>query len=165
MIAESIEMEQYTIKKPDSIKKRKRVGIGPSSGHGKTSCRGHKGQKSRSGVSIRPGFEGGQMPLQRRVPKRGFNNVFKKEYQIVNISVFEKLEITEITPEVLEKKGYISDRNKLVKILAKGDCTRAIKITADYFSATAVEKLKKAGGEVILRKKDKPKQTKKKIKK
>jgi large subunit ribosomal protein L15 len=153
-------MEQYIIKKPGSIKKAKRVGIGPSSGRGKTCGRGHKGQKSRSGVSIRAGFEGGQMPLQRRVPKRGFNNVFKKEYQIVNISVFDKLEISEITPEVLEKKGYISDRNKPVKILAKGDCTRAVKITADYFSAAAVEKLKKAGGEVILRKKDKLKQTK-----
>jgi len=155
-------MEQYTIKKPDSIKKRKRVGIGPSSGHGKTSCRGHKGQKSRSGVSIRPGFEGGQMPLQRRIPKRGFNNIFKKEYQIVNISVFEKIDVNEITPEVLEKKGYITDRNKLVKILAKGECSKAVKITADSISASAAEKVKKAGGEVILRKKDKPKQTKKK---
>lgn len=156
-------MEQYTIKKPDSIKRRKRVGIGPSSGHGKTSCRGHKGQKARSGVSIRPGFEGGQMPLQRRIPKRGFNNIFKKEYQIVNISVFENIDVNEITPEVLEKKGYITDRNKPVKILAKGDCTKAVKITADHFSASAADKVKKAGGEVILRKKDKPKQTKKKI--
>ncbi|HPS57132.1 MAG TPA: 50S ribosomal protein L15 [Spirochaetota bacterium] len=158
-------MEQYTIKKPDSIKRKKRIGIGPSSGHGKTSCRGHKGQMSRSGSTHRAWFEGGQMPLQRRIPKRGFNNVFKKEYQIVNISVFEKLEITEITPEFLEKKGYIEDRNKLVKILAKGECTKAVKITADHFSATAAAKVKKAGGEVILRKKDKPKQTKKKIKK
>ena len=158
-------MEQYTIKKPDSIKKKKRVGIGPSSGHGKTSCRGHKGQMSRSGSKHRAWFEGGQMPLQRRVPKRGFNNVFKKEYQIVNICAFDKIDITEITPEVLEKKGLIADRNKLIKILAKGDCGKAVKITADSISAAAAEKVKKAGGEVVLRTSDKPKQTRKKINK
>lgn len=158
-------MEQYTIKKPDSIKRKKRVGIGPSSGHGKTSCRGQKGQMSRSGSTHRPWFEGGQMPLQRRVPKRGFNNVFKKEYQIVNICAFEKIELAEITPEVLEQRGLINDRNKLIKILAKGECTKAVKITADSISASAAEKVKKAGGEVILRKKDKPKQTREKIKK
>lgn len=158
-------MEQYTIKKPDSIKKKKRVGIGPSSGHGKTSCRGQKGQMSRSGSKHRAWFEGGQMPLQRRIPKRGFNNVFKKEYQIVNISAFEKIDITEITPEVLEKKGLIADRNKLIKILAKGDCSKAVKITADSISASAAEKVKKAGGEVVLRNSDKPKQTRKKINK
>jgi len=158
-------MERYTIKKPDSIKKKKRVGIGPSSGHGKTSCRGQKGQMSRSGSKHRAWFEGGQMPLQRRVPKRGFNNIFKKEYQIVNISSIEKFEITEITPEVLEKKGLITDRNKLVKILAKGECTKAVKITADSFSVSAAEKVKKAGGEVIIRNNDKKKQTGKKLKK
>ncbi len=158
-------MERYTIKKPDSIKKKKRVGTGPSSGNGKTSGRGHKGQMSRSGSTHRAWFEGGQMPLQRRVPKRGFNNIFKKEYQIVNISLLETLGVTEITPEVLEKKGYINDSKKLVKILAKGECTKAVKITADSFSASAAEKVTKAGGEVILRKKDKPKQTKKKINK
>ena len=148
-----------------STRVRRRVGRGLGSGMGKQSTRGAKGQNARTGGGVRPGFEGGQMPLQRRIPKRGFNNIFKKEYQVVNISVFEKLGVAEITPEILEKKGYITDRNKLVKILAKGECTKAVKITADSFSATAAEKVKKAGGEVILRKKDKPKQTKKKIKK
>lgn len=155
-------MESYTVKKPDSVKRKKRVGIGPSSGHGKTSCRGQKGQMSRSGSKHRAWFEGGQMPLQRRVPKRGFNNVFKKEYQIINICVFEKIDIAEITPEVLEKKGFITDRNKLIKILGTGDCTKAVKITTDSISAAAAEKIKKAGGEVIFRKKDKPKQARKK---
>ena len=84
-------MELYTLKKPASIKRKKRVGIGPSSGHGKTSCRGHKGQMARSGAKHRAWFEGGQMPLQRRIPKRGFNNIFKVYYQIVNVSQLDKI--------------------------------------------------------------------------
>ena len=149
-------MEQYTIKKPDSIKKRKRVGTGPSAGGGKTAGRGHKGQMSRSGSKHRAWFEGGQMPLQRRIPKRGFNNViFKKFYQIVNVAQINKIESDEINPEVLYKTGLIDDKNKLVKILGNGEFNKAVKVIADSFSISASEKIKKAGGEVILRKKDK----------
>jgi large subunit ribosomal protein L15 len=145
-------MEQYTIKKPDSIKKRKRVGTGPSAGRGKTAGRGHKGQKARSGSRYRAWFEGGQMPLQRRVPKRGFNNIFKKYYQIVNVEQIDKLEANEINPETLFKMGLIKDSSKLIKILGNGDFNKSVKITADSFSAGAMDKIKKAGGEVIIRK-------------
>ena len=144
-------MEQYTIKKPDSMKKRKRVGIGPSSGHGKTSCRGHNGQLSRSGSSRKPWFEGGQMPLQRRIPKRGFNNIFRKEYQLINVSQLEKLNASEVTPEVLKKAGLIDKADKPVKILGKGDLKISVKVTADAFSNGAMDKIKAAGGEVNLR--------------
>jgi len=144
-------MEQYTIKKPDSMKRRKRVGIGPSSGHGKTSCRGHKGQLSRSGSGKKPWFEGGQMPLQRRIPKRGFNNIFKKEFQLVNVSQIEKLNLAEINPAILCKAGLIDKADKPVKILGNGDIKVSVKITADAFSTGAMDKIKKAGGETILR--------------
>jgi len=147
-------MEQYTIKKPDSIKRRKRVGIGPSSGHGKTSCRVHKGQMSRSGSTRKPWFEGGQMPLQRRIPKRGFNNIFKKEFQLVNVSQLEKLNLSEINPAVLCKAGLIDKADKPVKVLGKGDIKVSVKITADAFSSGAMDKIKKAGGEAILRPKE-----------
>ena len=143
-------MELYTLKKPASIKKKKRVGIGPSSGHGKTSCRGHKGQMSRSGSKHRAWFEGGQMPLQRRIPKRGFNNIFKVYYQIVNVSQLEKLEEAEITPEVLVKCGLIDSVSEPVKILGNGEISKGKKVTADAFSASAMEKIKNAGGEAIL---------------
>jgi large subunit ribosomal protein L15 len=145
-------MEQYTIKRPDSIKKRKRVGTGPSAGGGKTSGRGHNGQKSRSGSRYRAWFEGGQMPLQRRVPKRGFNNIFKKYYQIVNVEQLNKLEPNEINPEILFKSGLIKDSSKLIKILGNGDFNKSVKITADSFSASAMDKIKSAGGEAIIRK-------------
>ena len=148
-------MEQYTIKKPDSIKKRKRVGTGPSAGGGKTAGRGHKGQKARSGSRYRAWFEGGQMPLQRRVPKRGFNNIFKKYYQIVNIEQLNKLEAlesNEINPEILFKMGLIKSSEKLIKILGNGDFNKSVKITADSFSAAAMNKIKNAGGEAIIRK-------------
>jgi large subunit ribosomal protein L15 len=145
-------MEEYTIKKPDSIKKRKRVGTGPSAGGGKTSGRGHKGQKSRSGSRYRAWFEGGQMPLQRRVPKRGFNNIFKKYYQIVNVEQLNKLESNEISPEILFKKGLVKDPLKLIKILGNGDFNKSVKITADSFSVSAMGKIKSAGGEAIIRK-------------
>lgn len=149
-------MEQYTIKKPDSIKKRKRVGTGPSAGGGKTAGRGHKGQMSRSGSKHRAWFEGGQMPLQRRIPKRGFNNaIFKKYYQIVNVAQINKIDSNEINPEVLFKSGLIDDKNKPVKILGNGEFNKSAKVTADSFSISASEKIKKAGGEAILRKKEK----------
>ncbi|HOP28644.1 MAG TPA: 50S ribosomal protein L15 [Spirochaetota bacterium] len=143
-------MELYTLKKPASIKRKKRVGIGPSSGHGKTSCRGHKGQMARSGAKHRAWFEGGQMPLQRRIPKRGFNNIFKVYYQVVNVSQLDKIEVSEITPEVLVKSGLIDSVCEPVKILGNGEISKGKKITADAFSASAIEKIKKAGGEAVL---------------
>ncbi len=146
-------MEQYTIKKPDSIKKRKRVGTGPSAGGGKTAGRGHKGQMARSGSKHRAWFEGGQMPLQRRIPKRGFNNIFKKYYQIVNVEQIDKLDSSEINPEILFNKGLIEDSKKLIKILGNGEFKKSVKVIADSFSASAFEKIKNAGGEAIIRKK------------
>ncbi len=144
-------MENYSLKKPESIKKRKRVGTGPSAGGGKTCGRGHNGQLSRSGSKKRPWFEGGQMPLQRRVPKRGFNNIFKKDYQILNIEDLEMISSAEITPEVLKERGLIRNAQGLVKILGNGEINRNVKVTADSFSNAAAEKIQKAGGEVIIR--------------
>ena len=141
----------YTIKKPDSIKRRKRIGCGTASGHGKTSGRGSKGQLSRAGSKKRPWFEGGQMPLQRRVPKRGFTNIFKKRFQIINISLIDKLNLENIDPVVLLQHGVIQASDKKVKVLGNGEIKRSVKIVADYFSKAAIEKIKNAGGEVILR--------------
>ena len=131
---------------PGSRKKRKRVGRGPGSGHGKTSCRGHKGQNSRSGGGVKPGFEGGQMPLQRRLPKRGFTNIFQKTFSIVNVSSLEKLEETEITPEVLIKEGLVRKIQDGVKILGNGELTKAVTVKAHAFSASAKAKIEKAKG-------------------
>ncbi|MEW6527031.1 MAG: 50S ribosomal protein L15 [Spirochaetota bacterium] len=143
---------QYTLKKPEYIKKKKRIGCGPGSGHGKTSCKGHKGQKARSGAHFKPGFEGGQMPLQRRVPKRGFNNAqFKEEVQIININDIVRLGIQEVTPEVLYQKGLIISQLLPVKLLGNGDITSAVKVTVDAVSTSAKEKIEKAGGSVALR--------------
>ena len=143
-------MELYKIKKPESIKRRKRVGIGPSSGHGKTSCKGHKGQMARSGAKHRKGFEGGQMPLQRRIPKRGFNNIFKVYFQVVNVSQLDKIDAAEITPEILVKLGLIDTICEPIKILGNGEISKGKKVVADAFSASAIEKIQKAGGEAIL---------------
>ncbi len=133
-----------------SRKKRKRVGRGEGSGHGGTACRGHKGQRSRSGGGVPPWFEGGQMPLQRRVPKRGFTNIFRKEYQIVNLDDLER-KVTEnvVTPEVLHQLRLIDKKDQPVKILGDGDITRPLEISAHAFSKSAVEKIEKAGGKVI----------------
>jgi large subunit ribosomal protein L15 len=131
---------------PGSRKKRKRVGRGPGSGHGKTSCRGHKGQNSRSGGGVKPGFEGGQMPLQRRLPKRGFTNIFQKTFSIVNVGSLEKLKETEITPEVLIKEGLVRKIQDGVKILGNGELTKSVTVKAHAFSATAKEKIEKARG-------------------
>lgn len=128
-----------------SRKKPKRVGRGVGSGHGKTSCRGHKGQKSRSGGGTGPGFEGGQMPLQRRLPKRGFNNIFSKQYEVINLRDIERLGLDTVTPEVLAEKGVISARDPL-KVLGEGDLTRAVTVKANAFSASAVKKIKDTGG-------------------
>lgn len=129
-----------------SNKNKKRVGRGTGSGHGKTSCRGHKGQNSRSGGGVRPGFEGGQMPLQRRLPKRGFTSTNKAEYCILNLSDLEKLGFNDVTPEKLLDEGVIKNPRDGVKILGMGEITRALKVKADAFSATAMKKIQAAGG-------------------
>lgn len=131
-----------------STKKTKRVGRGVGSGHGKTSCKGHKGQKARSGSGKGAGFEGGQMPLVRRIPKRGFKNYpFSKEYAIVNLKDISKIEgIDTITPEVLLQKGIIRKLKDGVKILSNGEITRPLTIKANVFSATALNKITVAGG-------------------
>jgi large subunit ribosomal protein L15 len=131
-----------------STRNRKRVGRGPGSGLGKTSGRGEKGQKSRSGFSHRDGFEGGQMPLHRRVPKRGFNNHrFRKEYAEVNL---EKLEVFEtgtiVTPDVLAKRGLVKKRGAGVKILGQGELTKVLTVRAHKFSAKAKERITGLGG-------------------
>jgi large subunit ribosomal protein L15 len=133
-----------------SRKNRKRVGRGPGSGHGKTSCRGHKGQKSRSGGGTKPGFEGGQMPLQRRLPKRGFTNIFQERYSVVNIGALDKLEETAITLEILEDAGIIKNQKNRVKILGRGDISKPITVKAHAFSASAKEKIEKAKGSIEL---------------
>ncbi len=130
--------------------KRKRVGRGHGSGHGKTSGRGHKGQKSRSGASIPAWFEGGQMPLYRRVPKRGFKPLNKVEYQVVNLSAIAETDGTELGPEELKAGGLISSLRKPVKILGVGAPGRAVTVRAHAFSATAKEKLEAEGGRAEL---------------
>ena len=126
-----------------------RKGRGAGSGNGKTSGRGHKGQKARSGGGVRPGFEGGQMPLYRRLPKRGFNNKrFAPDYIIVNIADLEKFEGTEVTAKALAEQGIITlpKVNDGIKILGNGDITKKLDVKATKFSASAKEKIEKAGG-------------------
>lgn len=135
-------------------KQRKRLGRGPGTGHGKTAGRGHKGFKSRSGSGIKPGFEGGQMPLQRRLPKRGFNNIFKKEYSLVSLSQLNALETTEvITTALLAEAGMVKN-GTLVKVLANGEISKAIKIQVDKISGQAKSLIEAAGGEVLTAEKD-----------
>jgi large subunit ribosomal protein L15 len=124
---------------------KKRVGRGMGSGMGKTSARGHKGQRSRSGSRMMRGFEGGQMPLHRRMPKRGFTNIFRKEFNIVNLDKLVLLGETNITPDVLRKAGVISTKHP-VKILGTGELTIALTVYAHKFSKTAQDKITKAGG-------------------
>jgi large subunit ribosomal protein L15 len=124
---------------------KKRVGRGMGSGMGKTSTRGHKGQRSRSGSRMMRGFEGGQMPLHRRVPKRGFTNIFREEYNIVNLEKLADLGESTINPDVLRKAGVISTKRKL-KILGDGELKSAITVQAHKFSKSAQEKITKAGG-------------------
>jgi large subunit ribosomal protein L15 len=126
---------------------RKRVGRGMGSGMGKTSTRGHKGQRSRSGSRMIRGFEGGQMPLHRRMPKRGFTNIFRKEYNIVSLERLAALGETTITPDVLRKAGVIKAKLP-VKILGDGELTAALTVSAHKFSKSAQEKITKAGGKV-----------------
>lgn len=128
-------------------KRRKRIGLGMGSGHGKTATRGAKGQKSRSGSRVRPGFEGGQMPLQRRLPKRGFTNIFKKRYAIVNLGDLAGFGGDEaVTPDVLMSHGIIRRYYDGVKILGDGELTSPLQISAHHFSKSALEKISKAGG-------------------
>jgi large subunit ribosomal protein L15 len=128
-------------------KKAKRVGRGPGSGHGKTSTKGHKGQKARSGGVKGPGFEGGQMPLQRRIPKRGFTNIFRKEYSVVNVADLATLGGKDpITPEVLLEKGLIRNMKDGVKVLGMGDLKAQIVVRAHKFSKSASDKIQAAGG-------------------
>lgn len=141
--------------KEGSKKKRKRIGRGQGSGHGGTATRGHKGQGSRSGVSYRPWFEGGQMPLVRRVPKFGFTNIFKKEYQVVNVNRLEELASAGklpdgiVNPEILYKVGAISKKSVPVKILGNGELKTKLEVSAHSFSTSAIEKIKSAGGKSI----------------
>ncbi len=127
--------------------KRKRVGRGMGSGMGKTSTRGHKGQRSRSGSRMIRGFEGGQMPLHRRMPKRGFTNIFRKEYSIVSLERLAELGETTINPDVLRKAGIIKTKHP-VKILGDGELKVALTVSAHKFSKSAQEKITKAGGKV-----------------
>ncbi len=127
---------------------KKRVGRGMGSGMGKTSTRGHKGQRSRSGSRMMRGFEGGQMPLHRRLPKRGFTNIFRIDYEVVNLGRLAAVGAKEITPEVLRKAGVVSSKNSLVKILGNGELSSAITVHAHKFSKSAQEKIEKAGGKI-----------------
>jgi large subunit ribosomal protein L15 len=132
-------------------RKIKRVGRGIGSGHGKTSCKGHKGQKARSGGTRGPGFEGGQMPLQRRLPKRGFKNRFKIKYAIVNLEDLSKLEGMDIiTPEILIEQGIIKDLKDGLKVLGEGEIYRPFTIKADAFSASALTKIAASGGKAEI---------------
>lgn len=133
-----------------STKNKKRVGRGPGSGHGKTAGRGHKGFKARSGSGIKPGFEGGQMPLYRRLPKRGFTNIFAKEYTIISLSQLDKFAAgTVITSIVLAEAGLIS-KGAAVKILANGEIKKAFSVQVEKISAQAKAQIEAAGGKVVL---------------
>jgi len=133
-------------------KSRKRIGRGPGSGHGKTATRGHKGQGSRTGYSSSPLFEGGQMPLVRRVPKRGFNNAWADAVVAVNLDVLEKRFQSgeEVTPDAVCAKKIVKGRFDALKILGDGELTKSLKISAHKFSRSALEKIEKAGGQAIV---------------
>jgi large subunit ribosomal protein L15 len=141
-------MDLSNLRKPKgATHSKKRVGRGQGSGNGKTAGRGHKGAKSRSGFKRKRGFEGGQMPLHRRVPKRGFHNPFREEYEVVNLDTLaDRFDAgVEITPEVLRERGLVG-RTGLVKVLARGDIAKALTVRAHKFSGKAAEKIAAAGG-------------------
>ncbi len=133
-----------------SHRRKKILGRGPSSGHGKTSTRGSKGQTSRAGRDMYPGFEGGQMPLIRKIPKRGFASRSKKEYQILNLNDLNKIKETNLTLELLEAKGLIKDKARPVKILGDGEIKNPLTIQAHAFSKAASDKITKSGGKIDL---------------
>ena len=132
---------------------RKRVGRGMGSGHGKTSTRGHKGQGSRAGSGVRRGFEGGQMPLHRRLPKRGFRNIFRKRYAIINLKEIAQIAEPAVSPELLLARGVIKNLHDGLKVLGEGELSAPVSVSAHLFSQSAREKILKAGGkaEVIAR--------------
>jgi large subunit ribosomal protein L15 len=141
-------MDLSNLRKPKgATHSKKRVGRGQGSGNGKTAGRGHKGAKSRSGFKRKRGFEGGQMPLHRRVPKRGFHNPFREEYEVVNLDTLaDRFDAgVEITPELLRERGLVG-RTGLVKVLARGDIAKALTVRAHKFSGKAAEKIAAAGG-------------------
>ncbi len=141
-------MKLHELKPADGAKTRgKRVGRGIGSGSGKTSGRGHKGQKSRSGGGVRPGFEGGQMPLYRRIPKRGFTNIFKKVYSTINVEKLNMFEDgTEVTPELLIDAGLVKKVQDGIKILGNGDLNKRLTVKSHKFTRSAAEKIEAAGG-------------------
>jgi large subunit ribosomal protein L15 len=137
---------------PGAVHRKKRVGCGEGGGHGKTSGRGGKGQTARSGGSIRPGFEGGQMPLYRKLPHRGFNQYrFRTEFEVINVGDLARLDeaVTEVTPAVLADRGLIRRSEAPVKVLGGGELTRALTVTASKFSGSAKAKIEKAGGKAL----------------
>jgi len=132
-------------------KRRKRIGCGIGSGHGKTSTKGHKGQRARSGKQVRQGYEGGQTPLYRRLPKRGFSHeAFRKIYAIVNVEQLSKLDEKEITPELLLKKGVIHELHSGLKVLGNGDLKKVLTVKAHFFSASAKTKIEAKGGQAVV---------------
>jgi len=133
-----------------AVKNRKRVGRGPGSGHGVNAGRGNNGQKARSGYQHSRGFEGGQMPLVRRLPKRGFTNIFKKQFNIVNLGDLDKLGLAEITIGDYFEKNLARKRGAAIKVLGDGKLTRKMKIHAHQFSQAALDKIKKAGGQAVV---------------
>ena len=147
-------MRLHTLKNvKGAVHRKKRVGCGEGGGHGKTSGRGGKGQSARSGSSIRPGFEGGQMPLYRKLPHRGFNQAsFRNAPEVVNVGDLARLDasVTEVTSAVLAQAGIIRGDKSLLKVLGDGELSRALKITAAKFSETAKAKIEKAGGQAII---------------
>jgi len=144
-------MDLSNLKHADgATKDKKRIGRGQGSGTGKTSGKGHNGQKARAGAKHRAWFEGGQMPLQRRVPKRGFTNIFRRSFDVVNLSDLARLTETEVTPEVLIKARLIRKSGALIKVLGNGECSKAYDIKAHAFSKSAIEKIEKAGGKATV---------------
>jgi large subunit ribosomal protein L15 len=135
---------------PGSTKQKKRLGRGPGSGHGKTAGRGHKGFKARSGSGVKPGFEGGQMPLQRRLPKRGFTNVFKKIFAIVSLEQLEIFAAGETVTVDSMVAAKLVKKGAAVKILANGEVTKALHVTVDKISEAAKAKIEQAGGSVVI---------------
>jgi len=134
-----------------SRKNRKRVGRGIGSGHGRTSCRGHKGQKARSGGTIVPGFEGGQMPLQRRLPKRGFTNIFRKQIAVVNLKDLNRFQASAVVDlEALKNAGLVRKAESEVKVLGKGELAQPLTVKVNAVSKTAKERIESAGGKVEL---------------
>ncbi|MBR6735955.1 MAG: 50S ribosomal protein L15 [Oscillospiraceae bacterium] len=137
---------------PGSVKESFRKGRGAGSGNGKTAGKGHKGQKARSGGGVRPGFEGGQMPLQRRVPKRGFNNIFASEYVAINVDVLNRFEDGAVVDaEAISKAGIVKNTLDGIKVLGRGELTKKLTVVAAGFSATAKEKIEAAGGKAEVK--------------